>query len=438
MLQGILFCFWTALAFYGISKLSVFNSGALRNRTWHFLFAFKLIFGAALLWVYTYYYGNRSTADVYKFYDDAAVISNALFDDPLVYFKFLSGWDMQSDECRPYWNKLHNWAEQSQQWLDYAKTESYNYFNANRLITRIHAVLIPLSADFIFTHLIFFNFFILLSFAYFFKAFSSYFSRFSWLLFFLIPSTLFWCSGLLKDTLVLAFVCFYFYFFNNVIKHDKISWMNLLACIACAILLLYTKFYILSGIVVFSLLAIIVKFFSVSKALRITGVLILAASLLFIADWGGPLRRLLSGKREEALKAAVFGEAQHQVFYHNVSDDPINILYEIPETFFNAFFQPISWSSNNVMMILAASENMCLLLLVLLFLRSLIKQKYSVQLLPFWGFILILAFVIGFTSPVTGGLIRYKTAYLPFFVLIVGNQALIISKLKSIWGILYR
>jgi hypothetical protein len=61
-----------------------------------------------------------------------------------------------------------------------------------------------------------------------------------------------------------------------------------------------------------------------------------------------------------------------------------------------------------------------------------------VQLLPFWGFILILAFVIGFTSPVTGGLIRYKTAYLPFFVLIVGNQALINSKLKNIWGILYR
>jgi hypothetical protein len=432
MIEAILFCFWSILAFYGISKLHVFNDGDLRNRTWHVLFTFKLIFGAILLWVYTYYYANRSTADVYKFYDDAAVISSSLQKDPIVYFKFLFGWDMQSEDCKPYWNQLHNWAEQSQQWLDYAKTESYNYFNANRLITRIHAVLIPLSSGFIFTHLIFFNFFILLSFAYFYKAYSAYFSRLAWVLFFLMPSTLFWCSGLLKDTLVLAFICFYFYFFKNVFNHNKISWLSVLACLMSLLALLYTKFYILSGIGVFSILAIIFKFFTTPKSLRISAVFFVICLLLITTDLGSPIRELLCGKREEALKAAVFGEAQHQIFYHNISADPMSVLYEIPKTFFDAFFQPILWSGRNIMLMLSTLENIFLFLLFIYFLVMLRKQKQSTNLLPFWGFILTLAFVIGFTSPVTGGLIRYKTAYLPFFVLIIGNHTIINSKLIGV------
>ena len=437
MIEAILFCFWSILAFYGIAKLPVFNGSALRNSTWHALFALKLIFGSALLWVYTYYYGNRSTADVYKFYDDAAVISSALQKDPIVYFKFLLGWDMQADDCKPYWNQLHNWAEQSQQWLDYAKTESYNYFNASRFITRIHAVIIPLSSGFIFTHLIFFNFFLLLSFAYFYKAYSAYFSRLSWVLFFLMPSTLFWCSGLLKDTIVLAFICFYFYFFKNLLKNDKISWGLLFLCMLCFMALLYTKFYILSGIGVFSILAIILKCFTAPKALRITGGLVLLSLVLFTTGLGSPIRELLCGKREEALKAAVFGEAQHQVFYHNISSDPIVVLYEIPVTFFNAFFQPISWSDSNILLNLAALENIFLLLLFVYYLFLLRKQKQSSNLIPYWGFILSLAFVIGFTSPVTGGLIRYKTAYLPFFVLIVGNQSILNTKLNVVWDLLF-
>lgn len=437
MVAGFLFCFWGALAVYGISKLRVFNCGELRNRTWHVLFAFKFIFGAVLLWVYTYYYGNRSTADVYKFYDDAAVISSALQKDPIVYFKFLLGWDMQCDDFRPYWSQLHNWAEQSQQWLDYAKTESYNYFNANRLITRIHSVLIPLSAGFIFTHLLFFNFFILLSFAYFYKAYSAYFTKLSWVLFFIIPSTLFWCSGLLKDTLVLAFICFYFYFFKNLLNQHKIAWNLLLTCALCLIPLLYTKFYILAGIGVFTLLAITFKFFKTGHALRILGGLAVVVFLVFISQWGLPIRELLCGKREEALKAAVFGEAQQQIFYHNVSADPLNVLHEIPETFFNAFFQPITWQGKNIMLILAALENIVLMFLFICFLIMLRKQKHSVDQIPFWGFIISLAFIIGFTSPVTGGLIRYKTAYLPFFLLLIGNQTVINSKFNSFWNVLF-
>jgi hypothetical protein len=421
MVKAILFSFWSILAFYAIAKMRVFNGGELRNRTWHALFAIKFIFGAALLWVYTYYYGNRSTADVYKFYDDAAIISSALQKDPIVYFKFMLGWDMQAEDCRPYWIQLHNWAEQSQQWLDYAKTESYNYFNANRLITRIHALLIPLSSGFIYTHLIFFNFFILLSFAYFYKAYSAYFSRLSWVLFFLMPSTLFWCSGLLKDTLVLAFICFYFYFFKNLLNQNSLSWKNILTCLFCIIALLYTKFYILSGIGIFSILAIILKLFTKPMALRIYGGLVSISFVLFVSDFGAPIRELLCGKREEALKAAVFGEAQHQLFYHNISSDPMAVLFEIPETIGNAFFKPILFSGKNIMIILTAFENIIILLLFIIFLIMLRKQKQRLTNLPFWGFIISLAFIIAFTSPVTGGLVRYKTAYLPFFILIISN-----------------
>jgi hypothetical protein len=45
------------------------------------------------------------------------------------------------------------------------------------------------------------------------------------------------------------------------------------------------------------------------------------------------------------------------------------------------------------------------------------KRKYlSEQFVPYLIFVLILAFIIGYTTPVTGGIARYKTAFLPIFL----------------------
>ena len=51
------------IRFFHLEGLSVWAGPAL--------FGIKLLFGFALWAVYTFYYTDRSTSDIYKFYDDA-------------------------------------------------------------------------------------------------------------------------------------------------------------------------------------------------------------------------------------------------------------------------------------------------------------------------------------------------------------------------------
>jgi TRAP-type mannitol/chloroaromatic compound transport system permease small subunit len=67
---------------------------------------------------------------------------------------------------------------------------------------------------------------------------------------------------------------------------------------------------------------------------------------------------------------------------------------------------------------LAACENLLVLLLLILFLRKISAFKiFDEKVLFFLSYSLCLAFIIGFTTPVTGGLVRYKTAFMIYLLL---------------------
>jgi hypothetical protein len=67
---------------------------------------------------------------------------------------------------------------------------------------------------------------------------------------------------------------------------------------------------------------------------------------------------------------------------------------------------------------MATLENLFVLALLLLFV---IYAKRTIESpAVFWFLIsysLIMLFIIGFTTPVSGGLVRYKTAAIPFFLM---------------------
>ena len=82
---------------------------------------------------------------------------------------------------------------------------------------------------------------------------------------------------------------------------------------------------------------------------------------------------------------------------------------------------------------MAAAESVLLLLCLGLFAwsgkRRLDHFAWSILL-----FTLLLAFIVGFTTPVTGGLLRYKTAYLPFLMYVLTESL----RLEQIKGFLTR
>lgn len=433
-IQVILFIFWLVVAFFALNKLSVFKHSGLKQSFLFSLFILKLLAGTFLILIYTYYYPDRQTADIYKYYDDAVVIHSAVYQDPSAYLELVTGINGESNQCKPYLDQMSNWAPHSEQWLAYAQTGDYNFFMSNRLITRIHAVLIPFSQGFIYTHGIFFNLFSMLGLVLFYRLLQEKLkpNTIAWLLFCVIPSTLLWCSGLLKDCLVFSAVCIFLYALFSDKSALKLP-QRLLFLLFMIAILLYTKFYVMAALTVPVIWVLSEKYLFNNNRKRSFVFLFVFAFGLLISPLGNKLAEVFSGKREEALKAAVFGDAKNQCFYHNIEPTIGAIIQEVPKSLYQAFCFPLPWQSNGSPFILLASlENLLPILLIILLLLGVDRSKHLTSLeIGLLLYVLSLAFIIGFTTPVTGGLVRYKTAFFPFALLLVANRSEWITRLQN-------
>ncbi|NLN72728.1 MAG: hypothetical protein GX140_00620, partial [Bacteroidales bacterium] len=57
---------------------SFFRLDGIRNEAMRKVFLLKLFAAFCFYAVYTYYYTDRSTSDIYKYFDDATIMYNAL------------------------------------------------------------------------------------------------------------------------------------------------------------------------------------------------------------------------------------------------------------------------------------------------------------------------------------------------------------------------
>lgn len=433
IIQIALLFFWFTVAVFALRKFSVFRIAGLQPNFISALFVIKWIAGTLLILIYTYYYPDRHTADIYKYYDDAVVINSALFQDPSAYFQLISGIGDQSENCLPYLKQMSNWAPHSEQWLAYAQTGDYNYFLSNRLITRIHALLMPFSQGFIYTHGIFFNLFSMLGIVLFYRLVKSQLqlSIPALFVFCFLPSTLLWCSGLLKDCLVFSAVCIFFYALFSERSQMK-TIIRVATILLMILLLLYTKFYIVAALV----LPVIWYVFELKifkGKTRFSAISLALIGMLFLfSPLGNRAAEILSGKREEALKAAVFGDARHQSFYHNIDPNLLSIIKETPVALYDAFCFPMPWHSGGSPFILLASlENFLPLLCLILLFIGIGRNRLSNLEIALFLYGISLAFIIGFTTPVTGGLVRYKTAFFPFILSVLVNRSAWLSSIQQ-------
>lgn len=412
LLKVLLFVFWLSLMVLALRKWHCFRLQGYHPSTAIRLFLLKMLAGLALVAVYTYYYPDRKTADIYKFFDDGAVIASQLKENPTAYFQLLFG----LSEVPQVESQMHNWASHSEQWLRFSQTSDSNLFNSNRVVTRIHAALFPLTGGWIVTHLLFFNLLVVYALFALAKQLISTFRAASPALiaFLLMPSVLFWCSGLLKDSLVLAGLCL---IWASMLNQQAGLFARIGIGVLSMGLVLITKYYILAALIPAMLLYWILGLKHRLK-LGILAMCLLGAALAFQLGYADVAVNMLMNKREEALKAAVLGDARSVLFYHPVELQS-EFWSEILPSLWRGMFGPLGeQSGGGPFGILAIAES---LLLLFCFLAFLFNSRMRMPRFA-WTILLfsvLLAVIIGFTTPVTGGLLRYKTAFLPFLMYVL-------------------
>lgn len=412
---------YTCLFIFIIHKMRFFAASGLSKQLLTGIFLLKIIAGTALWALYTYYYTDRSTADIYKYFDDSKVMFDALRTHPADYFRMLTGIGNNTPDLDPYYAQMHYWAR---------KVDS-SIYNDSHTIIRFNAFTRLFSFGCYHVHTVVICFLSLTGLTAIYKTFVQQLQdKKRELLFavFLLPSVLFWGSGVLKEGLIFFALGLLIYFANRLF-----STKSVVICVAMALLLAFSKFYV--WLAIFPGLVFLVW---INKTNRNHLILKFSTVFLLIIAIGLNIDSFTNVQNP----LVTLSQKQYefsQLAYGNLSDannKPIptagsiirldtlqptfsSFVHNSPKALVNTLFRPFPTEAHSPLILLSTAETWLILLILifsLLFIRPLRRIRWEYVLFCL-SFVIIQFLIIGETTPILGAIARYKTIALPFLVI---------------------
>lgn len=392
-----------------------------------------------LIWaVYTFYYKDVANNDVHKFYNDAVVLHHVLYKDSKAFIQLMTGCETESTSV--YTATMKNWERN----FDEAP------INENRTIIRLNALLLFFSFKTYFVHILFMCFVSLVGWVLFTNAVFPVGVTGSLLSLpvMLLPSVLFWVSGVMKEpVLVLGLGVFVGGLVNR--NFGK----QILLLLLGSLLIISAKFYVMACLLPATVAFLV---FKNKKDVRVVAAKYPAVLTLFalvalniqrVAPGVNPVQ-ILVNKHTHSVKEAAYFNAGSRIEIPELTN-ATSVLKAIPAGIWNVLFRPYVWEGKHVMMLASALENVIVLAFVLYclfgfktgFIAS--GTKWSEAIKPLVGFVaapdkreedsvrnglhfnlalfLLTTSVtyfalIGISTPVLGNIVRYKAPLLPFFL----------------------
>jgi len=405
---------YLALFLWIIQKLPVFRTSGLSIRVLQFAFILRVISGFVVYWIYTFYYPVRMEADTYKYFDDSRFLYDALHHKPVDFFKMLFGIDCENKYFfDTYYTKMFNWY----------RSYDNGLLNDNRLVIRFNAVIRLFSAGNYHIHSLFFNFFAFLGSFYMARVFMAV-SQSKWRTYFsifLIPSFIFWSSGILKESiLILALGIFCWNFYKLMNGQNSIGlWLSLPFLTS---ILLVMKLYVFIAF----LPALIGWWLSKKTRRTILIHVITALSLLLLAIiWGYFVPQLnfvhiLVDKQHDFINLANTFQVNSKIDIPSLDYSLFSFVKATPQALINSLTRPWPNELKSILFIPAFLEN--ILIIFILGASVFYRKKVSPQQWKFvifaLAFSLFLLIIIGLTTPILGAIVRYKIPALPFLILV--------------------
>lgn len=411
MIALLLTAFYFLLFNFLIYRFKAFQLRGFKPWVSNALFNIKFAAGLFIWGIYTFYYTDKATSDVHKFYTDAEVIYSALPHDAPVYFELLSG--IGSNEATPhYTSQMRNWERN----FDEAP------INENRTIIRLNALLMLFSFNTYFVHILMMCFISLFGWVLLFNSIFKYTNRpptVLALLPLLLPSVLFWASGVLKEpVLVLAL---------GVFIHGLLAtswWLRVACCGLGMLILLSIKFYVLICILPAAIAFLLLQkqakpVMVIAKYAAVNIVLLVAAfNVQHIVPRINAMQ-MLANKQQHSVKEAIYFNASSRIDIPAIKPGALNIISTAPVAIWNSLTRPYLWEGKNPMMLASGLENVMVFVIILFSL--LFFSRNNIRNLNLILFLLLSSLsyfaLIGMCTPVLGNLVRYKAPLLPMFLL---------------------
>jgi hypothetical protein len=389
-----------------VTKVKFFNRTGLSQPQLIIIFLLKVMAGIFYGWIGLYYGGLAQMQDTWSFHLNSIQEYHLLFTDPKEYLSNLFH--------NPYENGVSNFFE---------TTDSYWNDLKGNLFIKILSVFDVLSFGHYYVNVIFYSFITLFGAIAIYRVMTDAFPGKKMpvlLATFLVPSFLYWTSGIHKEGLIFTGISLIIYSIYFGTKEKKFGFKRIL-CLASGLLLVLALRNFLIVILVPAIIAWLMANRRPKYSLAIFSSLYLLFGILFFNA------RYINPKLDFP-QAVVNKQQEFKKLIGGGSTIPMNDLEPTAASFFKNTPQAINLSTlrpypgdvRHILSLAAAVEINALLLIFVLFLfwRNKDKGNTSKNFLYFCVFFsMTLLLAIGFSVNNLGAIVRYRSIIMPLLVI---------------------
>jgi hypothetical protein len=233
----------------------------------------------------------------------------------------------------------------------------------------------------------------------------------------ILPSFMLWSSAALKEALVVPFL---FIGFGLLLKYLKTkSYKDLMTSFFWMLPLIIIKPYLLLAALPFYFLLMIP---SEKPLIKYLSGLLSAGVLVLLFDYFLPtvkISEMIISRLQVYNSYATSIRSGSLAFMPDSDDGPFALFRLLPYAVRNSFFKPLLWESVNPFYLLSATENILLILFAawtFFHCRYKISGNLAEASYIFIFFSLIIYLLIGYTNPVIGSVVRFKSSVTPILV----------------------
>ena len=417
----LIFTFFLIALSFALIRIPFFHIENAKKTLVPILWVYKLAAGVAFYLIFSLYQPYSMGCDSIIYFEDGKKLANVAKESPGDYYKLLTG-------CYPDESKM----EHRIMGLEYWNRSFPSVVpNDNRIVIRINSLFSFISFGYYRVHLLFMAFLSFIGLFLIYKAITKLLSGIKrTLLFaiFIIPSTVFWSAGDLKEPILVLLLGGFMYGLVEFSK--KTDWKPLVLLLISSYLLIYTKPYILMLITPCSIAFYIVERFKPKREYLIYFAIFAFFGALsgLVAIWNPEysIVKLLAQKQLDFISMLNASNSGSTFEIPKLENSLVSLVKNSPVALFNSLSRPWIWEPAVWPQALAAIENLAVIftafLLILKFRMSKIEHR---NIALFTLIFSILLFILtGLITPNMGALVRYKSIGLPFlFIALVSGYS---------------
>ncbi|MCU0356754.1 MAG: hypothetical protein MUE95_04180 [Cyclobacteriaceae bacterium] len=255
---------------------------------------------------------------------------------------------------------------------------------------------------------------------------------------FVFPSSVFWTSGVTKESLAMAAIFVLAGIFIRIWNREPLTKLTISMALIAIWVAWTLKYFYVGVFFAVTTSAWLTRWFAENKmrakartpyrefVLFIVMLLVMLFVVTFIHPNFYP-RQLIEVVVENN---RLFNEASgNEGIIHFQQLEPTlgSILRNAPWALFSVLLRPFLWEAVNLLQFLAAAENMILILLMIFAVRNInaaTQTPHRLLLIAVMVYIIMLGVLLALSAPNFGTLVRYRVGFLPFLVILLSYRLL--------------